>query len=57
MNKDMCVCACARARTRVCRPNEFQVCSTLEYSHIFISTFCTMPMDMFEEVKLIGIIL
>ena len=53
----VCVCARARARARACAPNEFQECSTLAYSHIFISTFRTMPGIMFEEVKLTGIIL
>ena len=37
-------CECARVREYVCRPNEFQVRSTLAYSHVFISTFRTMPM-------------
>ena len=40
----VCVCVCVCVHACVCRPNEFQVCSTLAYLHIFISTFCTMPM-------------
>ena len=53
-----CVCVCVYnfvcVYACVCRPNEFQVCSTLAYSHIFISTFLTMPMYNVWESKTDG---